>query len=123
MSSLAQQLKKIGTADANRGSEKAAKHRASFLFDSKQAADYDIDTIYSIGVNGITELRGLDSKFAAFDKTLFSESMKSVDRVLQVWHQVHHQDEYRVVLSWFPRLTRDFPSTPLLSGDPIDQRR
>ncbi|KAG0237384.1 HEAT repeat-containing protein 1 [Mortierella sp. GBA43] len=83
MSSLAQQLKKIGTADANRGSEKAAKHRASFLFDSKQAADYDIDTIYSIGVNGITELRGLDSKFAAFDKTLFSESMKSVDRVLQ----------------------------------------
>ncbi|KAG0325600.1 HEAT repeat-containing protein 1 [Dissophora globulifera] len=83
MSSLAQQLKKIGTADATKGFEKASKHRASFLFDSKQAADYDIDTIYSIGVNGITELKQLDSNFTAFEKTLFSESMKGVDRVLQ----------------------------------------
>ncbi|KAG0355784.1 HEAT repeat-containing protein 1 [Gamsiella multidivaricata] len=83
MSSLTQQLRKIGTADANRGSERAAKHRASFLFDSKQAADYDIDTIYSIGVNGIAELKQLDPKFSAFEKTLFSESMKNVDRVLQ----------------------------------------
>ncbi|KAF8933369.1 HEAT repeat-containing protein 1 [Dissophora ornata] len=83
MSSLAQQLKKIGTADATKGIEKAARHRASFLFDSKQAADYDIDTIYSIGVNGITELKQLDSKFTPFEKTLFSESMKGVDRVLQ----------------------------------------
>lgn len=84
MSSLAQQLKKIGTADVTKGYEKATKHRASFLFDSKQAADYDIDTIYSIGVNGITELKQLDTKFAAFEKTLFAESMKGVDRVLQV---------------------------------------
>lgn len=84
MSSLAQQLKKIGTADVTKGYEKATKHRASFLFDSKQAADYDIDTIYSIGVNGITELKQLDTKFTAFEKTLFAESMKGVDRVLQV---------------------------------------
>ncbi|KAI1320098.1 HEAT repeat-containing protein 1 [Mortierella claussenii] len=83
MSSLAQQLKRIGTADANKGSEKAARHRASFLFDSKQAADYDIDTIFSIGANGIAELKQLDEKFAPFEQTLFSESMKSVDRVLQ----------------------------------------
>ncbi|KAF8975950.1 HEAT repeat-containing protein 1 [Entomortierella lignicola] len=83
MSSLAQQLRRIGTADANRGSERAAKHRASFLFDSKQAADYDIDTIYSIGANGIAELKQLDPKFQPFEKTLFAESMKSVDRVLQ----------------------------------------
>ncbi|KAF9915291.1 HEAT repeat-containing protein 1 [Lobosporangium transversale] len=83
MSSLAQQLKRIGTTDANKGSEKSAKHRASFLFDSKQAADYDIDTIFSIGANGIAELKQLDPKFAPFEQTLFGESMKSVDRVLQ----------------------------------------
>ncbi|KAF9427830.1 HEAT repeat-containing protein 1, partial [Podila epigama] len=83
MTSLQQQLKRIGTADATRGSEWAAKHRASFLFDSKQAADYDIDTIFSIGSNGITELKQLDPKFASFEKTLFAESMKNVDRVLQ----------------------------------------
>lgn len=84
MSSLANQLKRIGTADATKGSETAAKHRASFLFDSKQAADYDIDTIFSIGVNGAAELRLLDDSFAPFERTLFSESMKSVDRTLQV---------------------------------------
>ncbi|KAG0335778.1 HEAT repeat-containing protein 1 [Podila humilis] len=83
MSSLAQQLKKIGTADATKGMEKAARHKSSFLFDSKQAADYDIDTIFSIGTNGITELIMLDAKFAPFAETLFSESMKNVDRVLQ----------------------------------------
>jgi U3 small nucleolar RNA-associated protein 10 len=84
MSSLANQLKRIGTADATKGSERAAKYRASFLFDAKQAADYDIDTIFSIGVNGAAELRLLDESFAPFEKTLFSESMKSVDRALQV---------------------------------------
>ncbi|KAF9277204.1 HEAT repeat-containing protein 1 [Mortierella alpina] len=93
MSSLARQLKAIGSADANKGSEKAAKHRASFLFDSKQAADYDIDTIYSIGVNGITELKQLDPKFAPFEKTLFAESMKSVDRVLQTKEDNEKLDE------------------------------
>ncbi|KAF9190434.1 HEAT repeat-containing protein 1 [Haplosporangium sp. Z 767] len=91
--SLARQLKKIGTADATRGSEKAAKHRASFLFDSRQAADYDIDTIYSIGVNGIAELRQLDPKFAPFEQTLFSESMKNVDRVLQTQEDNAKLDE------------------------------
>ncbi|KAG0240188.1 HEAT repeat-containing protein 1 [Actinomortierella wolfii] len=83
MTSLAQQLRRIGTADATRGIEKAAKHKASFLFDSKQAADYDIDTIFSIGANGIAELKQLDDRFGAFEKTLFSESMKSFDRTVQ----------------------------------------
>ncbi|KAG0256973.1 HEAT repeat-containing protein 1 [Actinomortierella ambigua] len=83
MTSLAQQLRRIGTADATRGIEKASKHKASFLFDSKQAADYDIDTIFSIGANGIAELKQLDERFNAFEKTLFAESMKSFDRTVQ----------------------------------------
>jgi U3 small nucleolar RNA-associated protein 10 len=84
MSSLEQQLKQIGTADLRNVTENSRKYRSSFLFDAREAADQDLETIYSIGLNGIMELRILDSHFAAFESTLFSENMKSVDRVLQV---------------------------------------
>ncbi|KAF9921975.1 HEAT repeat-containing protein 1 [Linnemannia zychae] len=93
MSSLAQQLKKIGTADITKGHERALKHRSSFLFDSRQAADYDIDTIYSIGANGITELKQIDAKFAPFEKTLFAESMKNFDRAVHTKEDNDKLDE------------------------------
>ncbi|KAI8390372.1 hypothetical protein BD560DRAFT_362243 [Blakeslea trispora] len=83
MSSLKQQLKKIGTVDLRNVSEVSRKTRASFLFSAREAADQDLETIYSIAYNGIMELVILDEKFSVFEKTLFSESMKSVDRVLQ----------------------------------------
>ncbi|KAL0083069.1 hypothetical protein J3Q64DRAFT_1850250 [Phycomyces blakesleeanus] len=83
MSTLQQQLKKIGTADLRNVSEVSRKFKASFLFTAREAADQDLDTIYSIAYNGIMELTILDSKFAAYESTLFSEEMKSVDRILQ----------------------------------------
>ncbi|CEP08664.1 hypothetical protein [Parasitella parasitica] len=83
MSSLKQQLKKIGTLDLRNVSEASRKSKASFLFSAREAADQDLETIYSIAKNGIMELVILDEKFAAFEKTLFSEAMKSVDRILQ----------------------------------------
>ncbi|KAI7901693.1 uncharacterized protein BX663DRAFT_562160 [Cokeromyces recurvatus] len=83
MSSLKQQLKKIGTLDLRNVSEASRKSRASFLFTAREAADQDLDTIYSIAYNGIMELVIIDEKFSAFEKTLFSENMKSVDRILQ----------------------------------------
>ncbi|RCI07051.1 HEAT repeat-containing protein 1 [Rhizopus stolonifer] len=81
--SLKQQLKKIGTLDLRNVSESSRKTRPSFLFTPREAADQDLETIYSIAYNGIMELVILDDKFASFEKTLFSERMKSVDRVLQ----------------------------------------
>ncbi|KAI8973417.1 hypothetical protein BDF20DRAFT_837366 [Mycotypha africana] len=83
MSSLQQQLKKIGTHDLRNVSEISRKARPSFLFTAREAADQDLETIYSIAYNGIMELVILDEKFAPFEKTLFSEQMKSVDRILQ----------------------------------------
>ncbi|KAL7317698.1 snoRNA-binding rRNA-processing protein utp10 [Mucor circinelloides] len=83
MSSLKQQLKKIGTLDLRNVSEASRKTKASFLFSAREAADQDLETIYSIAYNGIMELVILDEKFSAFEKTLFSEGMKSVDRILQ----------------------------------------
>ncbi|KAI9005428.1 hypothetical protein CLU79DRAFT_841105 [Phycomyces nitens] len=83
MSTLQQQLKKLGTADLRNVSEVSRKYKASYLFTAREAADQDLDTIYSIAYNGIMELTILDSKFAAYENTIFSEAMKSVDRVLQ----------------------------------------
>ncbi|CDS10813.1 hypothetical protein LRAMOSA11299 [Lichtheimia ramosa] len=83
MSLLQDQLKRIGTADLRNVTEISRRHKPSLLFNSREAADYDLETIYSIAHNGIMELTILDEKFGPFEKTLFSESMKSVDRVLQ----------------------------------------
>ncbi|CEG76908.1 hypothetical protein RMATCC62417_11736 [Rhizopus microsporus] len=83
MSSLKQQLKQIGTLDLRNVTETSRKTRPSFLFTPREAADQDLETIYSIAYNGIMELVILDDKFAPFEKTLFSEKMKSVDRLLQ----------------------------------------
>lgn len=92
MSSLEQQLKQLGTADLRNVTENSRKYRSSYLFDAREAADQDLETIYSIGLNGIMELRILDPQFSAFESTLFSENMKSMDRVLQVciWELVRY---------------------------------
>ncbi|KAG9305887.1 hypothetical protein G9A89_016539 [Geosiphon pyriformis] len=82
--SLSIQLKKIANGDALRATQTLIqKHRASFLFDSKQAADYDLNTIHSIGIAGLEELKKIDQGFAEYEDTLFSEAVKNVDRVLQ----------------------------------------
>ncbi|KAL1918828.1 uncharacterized protein VTP21DRAFT_2850 [Calcarisporiella thermophila] len=94
MSSLSQQLKSIGVADQRQKSlAKSQRFRASFLFDAKQAADQDLDTIYTIGIAGLAELRELDERFAAYERTLFSESMKGVDRLLQTKQENSKLDE------------------------------
>ena len=43
----------------------------SFLFEERVAADTDNQTIYHIGINGLTELMQLDDRFAPFKQTLF----------------------------------------------------
>ncbi|KAI9255682.1 hypothetical protein BDA99DRAFT_562196 [Phascolomyces articulosus] len=83
MTSLQDQLKRIGTADLRNVTEGTRRHKASFLFTSREAADQDLETIYSIALNGVMELAIIDSKFTPFQKTLFSEKMKGYDRVLQ----------------------------------------
>ncbi|KAI8149580.1 hypothetical protein BJV82DRAFT_708430 [Fennellomyces sp. T-0311] len=83
MTTLQDQLKRIGTSDLRNVTEGSRRHKASLLFTSREAADQDLETIYSIAYNGIMELVILDKNFEAFQKTLFSEKMKNYDRVLQ----------------------------------------
>ncbi|ORX53545.1 hypothetical protein DM01DRAFT_1322487 [Hesseltinella vesiculosa] len=80
--SLKQQLKKLGTADLKNVSEGSRKYKASFLFTAKEAAEQDLETIFSIARNGFMELLNVDPAFSSFETALFSENSKSIDRVL-----------------------------------------
>ncbi|KAJ2892957.1 snoRNA-binding rRNA-processing protein utp10, partial [Coemansia aciculifera] len=82
-SSLASQLYKMRTLDRVIGNERAHNVKASFLFDGRQAADLDNQTIFDIGRDGLSELRQMDQRFDVYAETLFSEALKDMDRVLQ----------------------------------------
>lgn len=82
--SLSNQLKKIASNNPFKQALLHQRQRPSLLFDGKQAADIDLDTIYAMGINGLLELKTFDARFDEFEQTLFSESMKSFDRTRKV---------------------------------------
>jgi len=83
MSSLAAQLASIASLDSSR--LKAAKQSAtapSYLFTPAEAAQHDLETIHSLGVNGFEELRELDPSLDVFEDDVFGEAAKQADRLL-----------------------------------------
>ncbi|XP_029842706.2 HEAT repeat-containing protein 1 [Ixodes scapularis] len=76
--SLARQLRKLAAPQTS--ILKDSKIRASFLFDPREAAAVDNDTAFAIGVTGLEELVLLNEEFAEFERSLFSESSKFVER-------------------------------------------
>ncbi|KAI9138419.1 hypothetical protein BKA69DRAFT_774326 [Paraphysoderma sedebokerense] len=80
-SSLAQQLSNLRNPELSTFSN--PKLTPSYLFDPREAAKYDLATIHSIAVNGLSELILLDERFAAFEATLFSENSKEWDRAFE----------------------------------------
>lgn len=83
MTSLAKQLQKLAIPGQPSLRQVASKKRPSLLFDSEAAGDIDIDTIYSLGVNGLEELISIDQSFEDFESTLFQESCKDFERTVQ----------------------------------------
>lgn len=51
-----------------------ANAKASILYDARDAADVDRETIHAVGVRGFEELCRRDGRFEAFAKTLFSRA-------------------------------------------------
>ncbi|KAJ1733199.1 snoRNA-binding rRNA-processing protein utp10 [Coemansia biformis] len=92
-SSLASQLYRLRGIDRAISTERAQKIRASFLFDGRQAADIDNQTILDIGRDGLRELRQINRRFDVYAATLFSESVKDMDRVLQTREENNKLDE------------------------------
>ncbi|CAK9799391.1 HEAT repeat-containing protein 1 [Anthophora quadrimaculata] len=76
--SLAQQLKNLKTPQT--GLLLHEKKRASLLFDPREAASLDRETVLSIGQNGLQELTKLSDLFLEFEKTLFAQSSLSLER-------------------------------------------
>ncbi|XP_058086890.1 uncharacterized protein At3g06530 isoform X3 [Magnolia sinica] len=79
-STLASQLQRIkpfvqGEADGRRPFT-----RPSVIFDPKEAADIDVETILSIAVSGLEVLIKSDTRFGKYKDTLFSHKSRELDR-------------------------------------------
>jgi len=79
MSSLQQQLSALGPIEK----PFEQKKQASLIFDPQQSARIDLQTIYSLAIEGLNELIKLDSKFKPFQETLFSKPNQLSSRAQQ----------------------------------------
>lgn len=85
-SELASQLSRISannTVVLDRKKQKAI-HSKSLIFEAKQAATQDYETIFSFASDGLSELELIDPRFSAFRSNIFSETSINVDRNTQV---------------------------------------
>ncbi len=83
MTSLARQLQKLAIPGQPSLKQASARKRPSLLFDAKEAAGIDIETIHSLGANGLEELISIDPSFADFETSLFQEGFKDFERTVQ----------------------------------------
>ena len=60
-----------------------AQRRVTILFSESEVEQLDVGKIHSIGVNGLLALKRLDSRFGAFESTLFAAASTELDRELQ----------------------------------------
>ncbi|CUS10614.1 unnamed protein product [Tuber aestivum] len=81
-SNLAAQLSAIAATSTNTLNTQKLRsiHSISLLFPPSVAAAQDTDTIFSIAIEGFRELCRLDKRFLLYEKGLFSEYSKNVDR-------------------------------------------
>lgn len=96
---LAEQLRRLAAPQtANLTSDR--KTSASILFDSKEAADKDRNTIYEIGLGGLQELGHISGTkaFETFRETLFDESAKGVERSVE---NIQVNDQINTVIRQF----------------------
>ncbi|PON51074.1 U3 small nucleolar RNA-associated protein [Parasponia andersonii] len=56
--------------------------RPSILFDPKEAADIDVETILSVALQGLDVLIGIDERFRDYRNGLFSHKSREMDREL-----------------------------------------
>ncbi|KAG5249529.1 U3 small nucleolar RNA-associated protein and NUC211 domain-containing [Salix suchowensis] len=71
-------------------SKKRPITRPSILFDSKEAADLDIDTILDIALSGLEVLVSADERFKNYKNDLFSHKSKELDRELMTAEENKH---------------------------------
>lgn len=79
---LQQQLAAIAANSTHQLDLKAqkAQHSKSLLFEPRDAANQNFETIYQLCLEGFDELCQLDARFVPFARNLFSEQSKNEDR-------------------------------------------
>lgn len=103
VSSLAAQLAQNTSLNAALIVDKSRrKPTESYLFTPKEAYQHDLDSIYSLGVNGFARLSKLDLSLRSYEKSLFSDQAKALDRTLQPADVVDELN--RVLDSFLPLL-------------------
>ncbi|KAJ7949476.1 U3 small nucleolar RNA-associated protein [Quillaja saponaria] len=75
--------------------------RPSVLFDPKEAADIDIETILSIALQGLEVLINTDERFRHYKNDLFSDRSKDLDRELM---GIEENNRYNASISSYLRL-------------------
>jgi U3 small nucleolar RNA-associated protein 10 len=86
VSSLATQLAQGSSLNAAFITERTSGKRKttqSYLFTGRDAAKYDLDTVYALAANGLLQLRSLDGRLSNFEESLFSSRARETDRTLQ----------------------------------------
>lgn len=81
MTSLAQQLERLKAPQTDILVDQ--KRRPSLLFDPKQAATYDRETIYEIGVRGLEKLIEFDVVFEKYKNSLFDLKSRDLQRAVE----------------------------------------
>lgn len=79
--SLAEQLRRLQTPQTAALHDK--KRFPSLLFDPKEAAEKDRETIYEIGISGLEELIQIDSRFLKFRESLFDKGSLQLQRAIE----------------------------------------
>lgn len=93
--SLSQQLKQINEKSASVALDRKSRaklHSKSLIFAPKVAATQDYDYLHLVGVDGLTELCTIDSRFSKFQQTLFADSTVNFDRNVQTKEIVDNLD-------------------------------
>lgn len=89
--SVASQLQAIRSViQTGLESKKRPITRPSILFDPKEAADLDIDTILDIALSGLEVLVSADERFKNYKNDLFSHKSKELDRELMTGEENKH---------------------------------
>lgn len=83
MSELQRQLEAIRQSIPSISAPKVKKGVVSFLFDTKKAGELSFADVHVIGVDGLTHLITLDSRFRPFRDTLFGDKSVDFNRELQ----------------------------------------
>lgn len=82
--SLARQLQAIKSDTVATLDKRKHEKVASLLFDPQEAAHQDFNSVFSLGSNGLHGLIQSEPRFQKFEKTLFAETSKEIDRTIQV---------------------------------------